>query len=46
MPYCCDSSYDEYTNYLSKMSTLCDEIDNPNVFIMGCDGFDARGCLH
>ena len=35
MPYCCDSNYDEYINYLSKISTLCDEIDSPNVLIVG-----------
>ena len=35
MPYCCDSNYDEYINYLSKISTLCDETDSPNVFIVG-----------
>ena len=35
MPYCCDSSYDECINYLSKISTLCDETDSPNVFIGG-----------
>jgi len=34
MPYCCDSNYDEYVNYLSKISTICDEIDSPNVFIV------------
>jgi len=31
MPYCCDSNY-EYINCVSKISTLCDEIDRPNVF--------------
>jgi len=35
MPYCCDSNYDEHMNYLSKISTLCDEIDSPNIFIVG-----------
>jgi len=35
MPYCCDSNYDEYINYLSKISTFCDEIDSPNVLIVG-----------
>ena len=35
MPYCCDSNYDEYINYLTKISTPCDEIDSPNVFIVG-----------
>jgi len=35
MPYCCDSNYDENINYLSKISTLCDETDSPNVFIVG-----------
>jgi len=35
MPYCCDSNYDEYINYFSKISTLCDETDSPNVFIVG-----------
>jgi len=28
MPYCCDSNYDEYINYPSKISTLFDEIDS------------------
>jgi len=35
MPYCYDSNYDEYINYLSKISILCDEIASPNVFIVG-----------
>ena len=35
MPDCCDSNYDEHMNYLSKISTLCDEIDSPNIFIVG-----------
>ena len=35
MPYCCDSNYDEYINYFSKISTLCEEIGSPNVFIVG-----------
>ena len=35
MPCCCDSNYDEYINYLSKISTVCDEIDSPNVLIVG-----------
>ena len=30
-----NSNYDEYINYLSKISTLCDEIDSPNVLIVG-----------
>ena len=29
------SNYDEYINYLSKISTLCDDTDSPNVFIVG-----------
>jgi len=34
MPYCCESNYDEYMNYLSKISPLCDKIDDsPNVYI-------------
>ena len=40
MPYCCDSNYDEYINYLSKISTLRDEIDSPNVLIVG----DINAC--
>ena len=35
MAYCCDSNYDEYINYFSKISTLCEEIGSPNVFIVG-----------
>jgi len=35
MPYCCDSNYDEYINYLSKISTLCNDLDSPNVLIVG-----------
>jgi len=35
MPYCCDSNYDEYRNYLCKISTLCDETESPNLFIVG-----------
>ena len=36
MPYyCCDSNYDEYINYLCKISTFCDETDSPNVLIVG-----------
>jgi len=27
--------YDEYINYLSKISKICDEIDSPNVLIVG-----------
>ena len=30
-----DGYYDEYINYLSKISTLFDEIDSPNVLIVG-----------
>ena len=35
MPYCSDCNYHEYLNYLSKISSLCDEIDSLNVFIVG-----------
>ena len=42
MPYCCDSNYDEYINCFSKISTLCDETDSPNVFIVG----DFNACLN
>ena len=42
MPYCCDSNYDEYMNNLSKISSLCDEIDNPNAFIVGTSMLDEK----
>jgi len=35
IPYCCDLNCDEYINSLSKASSLCVEIDSPNVFILG-----------
>jgi len=30
MPFGCESNYDVYMNYLSKISTHCDEIDSSN----------------